>query len=168
MMAHVRATNGDSIQMTKRTSSKRGVLRPARSIKPTDTTAPATTAPSDTSRRKRRNTSAGFPRPASEVTSLEPSAPSPFTFENHQRKSARLARYNKHSMRRSINSHVPGALSCRHVFHDVICVRTVLMNHGERSVEVGGESVARGRIVRDAVNSSANRRRRHHLTGLVV
>src|SRR5213593_851532 len=44
MLVHSRATNGESTQMVKRTSRKRGARRPVYSIKPIEPAAPATTA----------------------------------------------------------------------------------------------------------------------------
>src|SRR5712692_6233255 len=72
MLAHARATNGDSTQITKRTSKTRGVLRPARSVKPSEPTAPATTAIRATRRRRPTNPPWGLPRLGREVVSPAP------------------------------------------------------------------------------------------------
>src|SRR2546422_135183 len=72
MFAHARATNGDSTHRTKRTSRRRGVLRPARSVKPTEPTAPATTAIRAPARSRSRNPPSGLPRFALEVMSPGP------------------------------------------------------------------------------------------------
>lgn len=64
-----------------------------------------------------------------------------------------------HAVIGRVEPHIARALRRVYILDDLILIRSVLMNHRERTIRIRGKRVARDRVERHAVHASADRER---------